>query len=54
MTIGLLFWVLFIVGLVFFGIGGYRDRAAVSVPGILFWVLIGLLGYAEFGSAVHK
>jgi hypothetical protein len=51
MTIGLLFWILFIVGLVFYGIGVVRTRE-YEIPGILFWVLIFLLGWAQFGAPI--
>ncbi len=54
MTISLLFWVLYILAIVF---SAYSNRA--SWPGwvgggLLYFVLIGLLGWAVFGAAVHK
>ncbi len=47
--IGLLFWLLFIVGLIFFGVGIARDRAGFSIPSLFWWVLIFLLGCGTFG-----
>ena len=51
MTIALLFWILYIVGLIFFGIDAFRTREW-SVPSILFWVLIALLGVGTFGGPI--
>ncbi len=45
MTIGLLFWILYIVGFVF---QGYRERWEL-VNSLFWWVLIFLLGIAAFG-----
>lgn len=51
----MLFWVLFILGFFFFGYGFYRNRDAwVGGPSLLIWILLFLLGWAEFGAAVHK
>ena len=49
LTLGLLFWILYIVGLIFFGVDVVRTRE-YSVPSVLFWVLIALLGAAVFGG----
>jgi hypothetical protein len=49
MTIGVLFWVLYIVGLIFFGLGVYRDRGVLGLTPLFWWVLIFLLGVGEFG-----
>lgn len=49
MTIGLLFWILYIVALVIGGFWRGRDWVYNSV---LFFVLIGLLGWAQFGAPV--
>ena len=49
MTIGFLFWILFIVGFVF---SGYRNRDVFgSYLGdtLFFWVLVFLLGVGTFG-----
>lgn len=53
LTVGLLFWILFIVGLVFYGFMAYRapDRGYYGA-GILWWVLIFLLGCGVFGFPV--
>lgn len=52
MSLSLLFWVLWIVALVF---GGYSNRAAL--PGwiggsLLYFILIGILGWQVFGAAI--
>lgn len=52
MTLGLLFWILYIVGLIFFGVGVYRTKE-YGIPNILFWVLIFLLGWATFGAPIR-
>jgi hypothetical protein len=54
MTLGLLFWVLFIIAAVF---SLYQNRAAFPAwagGSLLYFVLIGLLGWATFGAAVHR
>ncbi len=51
MSVGLLFWILFIIGLIFFGIDVARTRE-YSIPSVLFWVLIGLLGVGIFGGPI--
>jgi hypothetical protein len=47
-TVGLLFWLLYIIGLVFHG---YRDRLAI-VDSLFWWVLIFLLGVGVFGFPI--
>ncbi len=54
MNLSLLFWVLYIVAIVF---GLYTNRAnfpAWAGGSLLNFVLIGILGWAVFGAAVHK
>ncbi len=56
MTIQLLFWVIFVVSLLF---GGYSNRAGEKFGAwlrndLIFWILIGLLGWQVFGPAIHK
>lgn len=54
MSIGLLFWVLYIVGFIFYGWRGYVDRDRYWIAGGLFWwVLIFLLGWKVFGFPVQ-
>jgi hypothetical protein len=48
LTVGLLFWILYIVGLIFYGYGVIRSRE-YEVHGLLFWVLFFLLGWKVFG-----
>ena len=54
MSIALLFWVLYILAIVF---SAYTNRT--NWPGwaggsLLYFVLIGLLGWAVFGAAIHR
>ena len=54
MNLALLFWVLYIVALVF---GAYQNRAGFPGwvgGGLLYFVLIGLLGWAVFGAGIHR
>jgi len=48
MTIAILWWILYIIGIVF---GVYREGYGV-VNSLFWWVLIGLLGYGVFGSPI--
>lgn len=51
MTLEIWFWIIYIIALVFFG---YRNRAnsGAIVDSLVFWILIGILGFAQFGSPV--
>jgi len=53
MSIGLLFWILYIVALIF---TGWSNRATPALLGgsLVYFVLIGLLGWSEFGFAIHR
>lgn len=54
MSIGLLFWVIMIIGFLF---GIYTNRTnALAWAGnsLVQWVLLALLGWAVFGAAVHR
>ena len=54
MTISLLFWIIFIISFLF---GGYSNRASLrawATGDLVIWILIGILGWAVFGAAVHK
>ena len=54
MSIGLLFWVIMVVGLLF---GFYTNRATPFVwmsNSLVLWVLLALLGWAVFGPAIHR
>jgi len=55
MSIGLLFWILFLIGVLF---SGYVYRGAVNTPliwggSLLLWVMIFLLGWQTFGAPVR-
>lgn len=45
MTLAILFWVIFVVAIVFFG---YRNRG-IFVDSLPVWILIGILGFKVFG-----
>lgn len=54
MSIGLLFWVIMVVGLLF---GLYTNRASIYVwagNNFILWILLALLGWAVFGPAIHR
>lgn len=51
LSIGIVFWILFIVGLVFYGFRNYADRN-VLINGLFFWIMIFLLGCGVFGFPV--
>lgn len=51
LSIGMIFWILFIVGLVFYSVGVFRTRE-FDAPSLFWWVLIFLLGIGTFGSPV--
>jgi hypothetical protein len=54
MSIGLLFWVIMVIGLLF---GFYTNRATPMVwigNSLVLWVLLALLGWAVFGPAIHR
>jgi len=53
MSIGLLFWVIMIIGLLF---GLYTNRAnplAWAGSNLVLWILLALLGWKVFGPAIH-
>lgn len=50
--VGLVFWILFIVGLVVFGFGVYQDRTSFAPTSLFWWVLIFLLGIGTFGFPI--
>lgn len=57
MSLGVLFWILFIVALIF-GAWGYRGADGTwqwrgLVGGIVLWVLLGILGWHAFGGPVR-
>lgn len=53
MDIGIAFWVIMIVGLIF---GLYTNRVAPMTwvgNSLVLWVLLALLGWRTFGPALH-
>ncbi len=55
MTLGLLFWLVYIIVLLFGGFLTYQPNQLrpLGVHAV-YMILVGLLGWAEFGAAVHK
>lgn len=54
MSIGLLFWIIMVVWLLF---GAYTNRATLGAwagSGLMLWVLLALLGWRVFGPAIHR
>jgi hypothetical protein len=55
MSIALLFWVLYILAIVFSAYTTGRTNWPGWAGGsLLYFVLIGLLGWAVFGAAIHR
>jgi len=58
MTLGIAFWVIYIVALVFGGWSNYTpaDPAWRFRAGAYFvlWLLVGVLGWAQFGAPIHR
>lgn len=57
MSIGLLFWIIWIVALLFGAYGVYRtpvENRFVAGGSLLFFVLTGLLAYAVFGGPIKN
>ncbi len=55
MSLELAFWVLFIVGIVFNAYGWYQPAwPGARFGGLLVIVLLGILGWAVFGAAIHR
>ena len=56
MSIGLLFWILWIIGMIFgFGWGWKGSNGAyIGIgSGLIVWIMIGLLGWAQWGPPIH-
>jgi hypothetical protein len=54
MSIGLLFWVIMIIGLL---LGLYNNRATPMAwvgNSLVLWLLLALLGWRVFGPALHN
>ena len=59
MEISLLFWILYLIALVFSlsaswpsgpGVAGWRPFGG----SLLMFILVGILGWAQFGAAIHR
>ena len=54
MSIGLLFWVIMIIGVLLYGFAWYNpDPRFAPFPNVILWILLALLGWAVFGPAIH-
>lgn len=55
MSVGVLFWVVLIIWAIFGGYVGFRDPANRAGLGssLVLLILLGLLGYAAFGSPIR-
>lgn len=54
MSIGLLFWIIMIIGLLF---GLYINRTTAlkwAGDSLVYWILLALLGWRVFGPALHN
>ncbi len=58
MPIGLLFWVIYIIALLFSLWGNYTPGQPFSIRPfgsyLVSWILIGILGWEVFGAAVRR
>lgn len=53
MTLGVLFWLLFIIGILFNGyLAVVPAWAGARFGGVIYVVLLGILGWAVFGAAI--
>ncbi len=55
MSMAILYWIVFIVALIFGGLGYNRAPEARWSTGysLVLWLLLGLLGYKVFGSPIQ-
>lgn len=55
MSMAILFWIVFIVALIFGGLGYNREAPNRWGLGynLVIWLLLGLLGWAVFGKPIH-
>jgi hypothetical protein len=56
MTTGIWFWLLYVIAIVFSGGWFYRNQQILGPFGpfsLVFFILIGLLGLAQFGSPIR-
>ena len=51
MTLGMIFWIFFLVALI---VGVWQGRSSwpASVPWLVVWILLGILGWAVFGGPI--
>ena len=50
-TLGFWFWIIFVIAFIFYGVSVFRSRE-YTVPDIVFWILIFLLGWGAFGGPI--
>jgi hypothetical protein len=57
MSIGLLFWIIMIIGFIFYGFVTWRPVPGNpyfnAAPNYIIWILLFLLGWGIFGPPIH-
>lgn len=53
MSLGILFWIIFLIALIF-GIPQVNAKVPAWSSNLIFWILVGILGWAVFGQPVHS
>jgi hypothetical protein len=54
MSLALLFWIVYVIAFVSAGWAAWPVQPRSFGPSFIVLVLIGLLGYAQFGALVHR
>ena len=52
MNIGIWFWIIFVIALLFFGYWSWNRRDQFSPPDLIWWILMFLVGLQVFGNPV--
>ena len=54
MSIAIWFWIIYVLGFLFGAFGAWQGgNWKAQVPALIWWVLIGLLGWAVFGAPIQ-
>ncbi len=55
MSAGIWFWIIYVLIFLLGGVWGYRDAQYRPFlgPGLVIYILIGLLGWGVFGAPIH-
>lgn len=54
MSLNLVFWVIYVLALVFSLYSNRTNWPGWAGAGLLYFILLGLLGWAVFGAVVHR